>query len=217
MANRQRASRPGVLATTFPDSLTRPDLLYDAYYAEAVLLAYRILWDPRDAEDVAQECFLAVWRARQSYDRTKGSTRTWLLSIVRNRAIDLLRAQHRRPALRLEANFDTADKVDVAGEAAVHVDAEIARQALTDLPPAQRQVLELAYFEGLTQVEIASRLLISLGTVKSRIRLGLDRLRTNLRLVTPAFGVADAASGSAPGNSGVPTTGVGLDAYASGL
>jgi RNA polymerase sigma-70 factor (ECF subfamily) len=78
--------------------------------------------------------------------------------------------------------------VDVAREAAFHLDAEIARRALTDLPRAQWQVLELVYFEGLTQLELASRLLISLGTVKGRNRLGLDRLRTNLRQVTPPYG-----------------------------
>ncbi len=117
---------------TLADCVASPELVYDTYSAEAVSLAFSVYCGtPATPRMLPKEGFLAAWRAQESNDRTKGSRRAWLLSIVRNRAIDLLRAQHRRPALPLKANFDTADKVDVAGEAAVHVDAKIARRALT--------------------------------------------------------------------------------------
>jgi RNA polymerase sigma-70 factor (ECF subfamily) len=116
--------------------------------------------------------------AGHTYDPSRGSTNTWLLSMVRNRAIDLLRARKRRPAAPLTEGLDPPDVADVPAEALSNVDSERARNALRTLPPEQQQVIELAYFAGLSHSEIAAQLAAPIGTVKGRIRLGMDRLRT---------------------------------------
>jgi len=121
--------------------------------------------------------FLAAWRAGHTYDASRGSTQTWILSMVRNRSIDVLRARKRRPIQPLAEGLDPPDVSDVPSLAASNVDAEQARQALETLPFEQKQAIELAYFGGLSHTEIATQLAAPIGTVKGRIRLGLDRLR----------------------------------------
>jgi RNA polymerase sigma-70 factor (ECF subfamily) len=151
------------------------EALYDAHHRQAIGLAYRILGDLGDAEEVVQEVFLSAWRTQ--YDPARGSTHAWILAMVRNRSIDVLRARRRRPVQPLAEGVDPPDAQDVTAQAASNVDAAAARVALNALPPEQKQVIELAYFGGLTHTEIATQLAAPIGTVKGRIRLGLDRLR----------------------------------------
>lgn len=159
-------------------------VLYDRYGRLAFGLAYRILGEPGVAEDVVQEAFLSVWRRASSFQAGRGSARSWLMSIVHNAAIDRRRGRYRREqtdvqlddvAYRLET--DTDDMFAVVAEG---IAAEQVRAALDELPPEQRQAIEMAYFSGLTHQEIAERTGTPLGTVKSRMRLGLKKLRTLL-------------------------------------
>jgi RNA polymerase sigma-70 factor (ECF subfamily) len=168
---------PPLPASPSPE-LAQLEALYDAYHRQALGLAYRVLNDRGEAEEVVQEVFLAAWRAGHTYDAARGSTRTWILSMVRHRAIDVLRARRRRPTEPMVEGFDPPDASDVVSQAVSNVEAETARAALQALPPEQKEVIELAYFGGLSHTEIASQLAAPVGTVKGRIRLGLDRLRT---------------------------------------
>lgn len=155
--------------------------LYDRYGRLAFGLAYRILGERGTAEDIVQEAYLAVWRRASSFQADRGSARAWLMSIVHNAAIDRRRGRHKREltdvalddlAFKLETGAeDTFDLVSERIEAA-HV-----RAALGGLPAEQREAIELAYFGGLTQQEIATRTGTPLGTVKSRMRLGLHKMR----------------------------------------
>jgi RNA polymerase sigma-70 factor (ECF subfamily) len=153
------------------------EALYDAHHRQAIGLAYRLLGDLGDAEEAVQEVFLSAWRSGHTYDPARGSTHTWILSMVRNRCIDIMRARKRRPVQPLAEGVDPPDPSDVPGEAAANVDAQAARVALETLPFEQKQAIELAYFAGLSHSEIAAQLAAPIGTVKGRIRLGLDRLR----------------------------------------
>lgn len=154
--------------------------LYDAYHRQALGVALRVLGDMGEAEEVVQEAFLAAWRAGHTYDPERGSARTWILTLVRNRSIDVIRARQRRPVQPLDEAFDPPDATDVPLQAALNVDAARASEALYRLPPDQREAIELAYASGLSHTEIAARLQVPVGTVKGRIRLGLDRLRMAL-------------------------------------
>jgi RNA polymerase sigma-70 factor, ECF subfamily len=153
------------------------EALYDAHHRQAIGLAYRLLGDLGDAEEAVQEVFFSAWRSGHTYDPARGSTHTWILSMVRNRCIDIMRARKRRPVQPLAEGVDPPDPSDVPGEAAANVDAQAARVALETLPFEQKQAIELAYFAGLSHSEIAAQLAAPIGTVKGRIRLGLDRLR----------------------------------------
>lgn len=157
--------------------LARLEVLYDAHHRQAIGLAYRILGDLGDAEEVVQEVFLSAWRSGHTYDASRGTTHTWILSMVRNRSIDVLRARQRRPVQQLAEGVDPPDSSDVPTQAVSNVDAETARIAMNSLPPEQKQAIELAYFGGLSHSEIAAQLAAPIGTVKGRIRLGLDHLR----------------------------------------
>jgi RNA polymerase sigma-70 factor (ECF subfamily) len=156
------------------------EALYDEYHRQALGLALRVLGNMGEAEEVVQEAFLAAWRAGHTYAPTRGSTRTWILTLVRNRAIDVVRARQRRPVQPLDDTVDPPDSADVPLQAELNVDAARAAEALDKLPPEQRTVIELAYSSGLSHTEIAARLRVPVGTVKGRIRLGLDRLRQAL-------------------------------------
>jgi RNA polymerase sigma-70 factor (ECF subfamily) len=159
------------------------ETLYDRYHTMAYALALRITTETGLAEDVVQDSFLGVWRNAARYAEAKGSVRGWLLAIVRHRAIDAMRRQ--RAGVALGDAVDDAMPAaltlpDIWPEVAGRLDAEQVRQALTALPPAQREVIEMAYFDGLTQREIADKTRAPLGTVKSRMRLGLVAMRQHL-------------------------------------
>jgi RNA polymerase sigma factor (sigma-70 family) len=173
-----------ILAGLAAGRLEDLELLYDRYRAMAYGIARRITADDVLAEDVVQEAFLGAWRGANRYVPGRGSVRTWLLSIVHHRAIDAVR--RRRPVAELPEEQDAARTPesltlpDVWGEVSSRLDRETVTSALTTLPDAQREAVELAYFGGLSQTEIAERTGVPLGTVKGRIRLGLGALRREL-------------------------------------
>ena len=151
---------------------------YDRYRLILFGLILRILHDREEAEDCLQEVFLQVWRRARDFDESRGRAFTWLVTIARSRALDRLRASGSRLRLATEAAQLTPDEVGDAAEEAVHSEqAAIVREALAELPEEQRHALLLAYFEGLTQTEIAARLGDPLGTVKTRMRSGMIKLR----------------------------------------
>jgi RNA polymerase sigma-70 factor (ECF subfamily) len=158
--------------------------LYDRYKTMAYSIAYRITNDATLAEDVVQDAFLGAWRNAARYVEGRGSVKTWLLSIVHHRAIDAIR--RRRPTTELpeiESALPAALTLpDVWAEVSAGLDAEMVRSALEALSDVQREALELAYFGGLTQIEIADRTGTPLGTVKSRMRLGLLAMRRSLEV-----------------------------------
>jgi len=160
---------------------TAIEALYGRYGRLALGVAYRILNDRGAAEDAVQDAFVAVWRHAAGFDASRGGLRNWLLSIVRNRAIDRLRGNARA---RTEVQLDSAEPAGGVPDpwAAVALDLERRqiREAFDELPEAQRRTLSLAYFAGLTQVEIAQQMQVPLGTVKGRMRIGLEKMRAFL-------------------------------------
>ncbi|HEV2815518.1 MAG TPA: sigma-70 family RNA polymerase sigma factor [Solirubrobacteraceae bacterium] len=155
-------------------------VIYDRHSTAAFSLAYRMVGKRNAAEDVVQEAFLSLWRAGSRYDGARGSVRTWVLGIVHNRAIDALRRssvhdKRRASGEGIEERFEAPERTDA--EAARRSEAGEVREALGVLPPDQLKVIELAYFGGFTHSEIAEMLDTPLGTVKGRMRLGLEKLR----------------------------------------
>ena len=159
--------------------------LYDRYQAMMYGLAMRITGDAALAQDAVQEAFVGVWRNAGRYSAGRASVRTWIMSITHHRSIDVVR--RRRPTTTLP-DTETVDEAlrspDVWPAVNRSLDADAVRTAIAGLPDIQRQAIELAYFEGLTQVEIADRTGAPLGTVKSRVRLGLQTMRRALEGVT---------------------------------
>ena len=156
--------------------------LYDQYGRLAYGLACRILNDRAAAEDVVQEAFLAVWKNAGQFDNRRGSVRSWLFSIVHNRAIDRIRGTaHSHNDVPLE-NVEPVIQLNDAWEAvSVELERKQVQDGMRSLPEAQRETLELAYFKGLTHVEIAQQMGVPLGTVKGRMRIGLEKLRSFLQ------------------------------------
>ena len=152
--------------------------LYDRYRLILFGLILRILHNQPEAEDVVQEVFLQVWRKASDFDEARGRPFTWLVTLARSRAIDRLRALGSRERTAIEAARDVTDNISDAADDAVKAEqGETVRRALAELPEEQRRTLVLAYFEGLTQSEIAARLNSPLGTVKTRMRSGMIKLR----------------------------------------
>ena len=159
------------------------EALVDEHGPMAYAVALRVVGDPSIAEDVVQESFLSAWRQATTYDSGRGSVRTWLLTVVRNRAIDRIRSERSRPtsgAGDLDAMTWLRADTDVWADVAAGLDRDAVRTSLLRLPAEQRRTLELAYFDGLTHVEIAEKMSVPLGTVKGRMRMGLQKLRSDL-------------------------------------
>ena len=169
--------------------------LYDRYGGMAFSLACAIVGEHADAEEVVADAFAQVWRSASGFDSGRGTVAAWLATIVRTRALDLVRSRKRRArvledaavvtdegeALVLAPTIESTDRGAELAETSA-----IVRKSLAELPPPQRKVIELAYFGGLSQSEIASQLSEPLGTVKTRMRAGLEKLRQALRPVLEA-------------------------------
>ena len=169
-------------------------LLYDRYGGLVYTLSLRVVNDRALAEEVMQDVFLRCWHGLEQYDASRGTLPGWLLGITRNRAVDLLRGRQHQARLRERepltepgrAEPETPDRTD---EVVLHA---MVGQALTELSESQREAIELAYYGGLTQVEVADQLGEPLGTIKTRIRDGLRRLR---RVLAPIVDVSTAREG----------------------
>src|SRR5947209_4334844 len=159
------------------------EVVFDRHAGPAFSLAYRMCGQRARAEDVVQEAFLSLWRSGARYDRVRGSVRSWILSTVHNRAVDVIRRDVGK-AGRDVAGEQLAERI-ASGE---HIEQEVERRddahrvrtALGELPSDQRRVIELAYFGGFTHTQIAEMLELPAGTVKGRMRLGLAKLRISL-------------------------------------
>ena len=159
------------------------EVVFDRHISVAYSLAHRVCGRAAMAEDAVQEAFISLWRARERYDPARGNIRAWVLSAVRNRALDALRRE-RAKAGRDVFDDTSADRVPSSERTELEVERRDEGQrinlALNSLPSEQRQVIELAYFGGLTHSEIAASLSLPPGTVKGRMRLGLARMRASL-------------------------------------
>jgi RNA polymerase sigma-70 factor (ECF subfamily) len=161
------------------------ELLYDRHGGASFALAYRMVGDRVTAEDISQEAFLSIWRSRTRYQAERGSVRTWVLGIVHHRAIDALRRnlvheRRRSSAEGIEERHEAPERERTDVEAGRREDARHVRSALGELPEAQSRVIELAYFGGFSHSQIADMLEMPIGTVKGRMRLGLEKLRQGL-------------------------------------
>lgn len=156
------------------------ETIYDRYHRQAYWLAQRITGSAGGAEEATQDAFISLWRRAASFDGDRASLRTWLFALVRYRSIDARRRETHR-VLHQELTQDAAERIEAPERTEERVLASDAddrvRRLIAELPPAQREVLDLAYLAGYTQNEIAARVGIPLGTVKGRTRLGLGRLR----------------------------------------
>lgn len=157
-------------------------VLYDRYGRVAYALAYRILGEPEAAEDVVHDAFISAWRGAATFRTERGNVRGWLLSIAHHRAVDVLRRKTAFRPAPLEAAEHRASEDDTAAEGIRNVEHASVRAALEALPAAQRRTIELAYFGGYTHVELAELMGVPLGTVKGRMRIGLQKLRRALEL-----------------------------------
>lgn len=159
------------------------EVMYDRYAGLAYGLAMRILGDPGRAEDVVQEVLLSVWRKPDRYDPAKGSFRTWLMTLVRNRSVDSLRGHWRRQGADVELGDDLQDlsgHSDPWPAVALSLERDVVREALAVLPADQRQAVEMAHYGGYSHSEIAQMLGLPLGTVKGRLRLAMEKLHSFL-------------------------------------
>jgi RNA polymerase sigma-70 factor (ECF subfamily) len=159
--------------------------LFGRYAPSALALARRIVRQPFLAEEIVQEAYLAVWRNPSAYDQRRGSVRAWLMGMVHHRAVDAVRREETQRRRVEDARASDPIVVDdpadeVAREVDVPHERRAIRAALDELPAEQRQVIELMYFDGLSQSTISERLGLPLGTVKSRTLLGMRRLRASM-------------------------------------
>lgn len=179
--------------------------LYQRHSAVVYTLALRLLHQQNLAEDIVQETFVKIWQNAGQFDAARGRAEAWIITIARNLAISLLRHQMTQPRIEQEADaHDVIDAVPGPEETAwLHLRRDLVRSALGQLPPAQRQMVILAYFDGLTHAEIAAQTGDPLGTVKSRLRLALRRL---YEILQPCL-----ADSPYPAHSATPTPDSGGD------
>ncbi len=162
------------------------ETLYDRYVNLVYSIALRIVREPNEAQDLVQEIFTKLWRKPEGYTAQRAKFSTWLSSVARNRAIDEIRSRRRRnryelrPPAGVEWDWPSPARDDPALTAETRDQRQFVISMVMQLPADQRQAIEMAYFGGLTQQEIAERLGQPLGTVKTRIRLGMQKLRATL-------------------------------------
>jgi RNA polymerase sigma-70 factor, ECF subfamily len=163
--------------------------LYDSYRVILFGLLVRILNSREEAEDILQDVFIQVWRRAKDFDEKRGRPFTWLVTLARSRAIDRLRLLGARQRLAASAEREQVDEAsDALTDTIRGTQKEVVRRALAELPEEQKHTLVLAYFEGLTQSEIAAKLGAPLGTVKTRMRSGMMKLRALLEPQLENFG-----------------------------
>jgi RNA polymerase sigma-70 factor (ECF subfamily) len=174
----RRAEDAALIARIVEKDERAVEALYARYSGPLYSLAYQVTGAERFAQDVVQEVFIALWRDAYRFDATKGAVAPWLFSLARHKAIDLVRreANVRKRTADVDLEFHESDD-DVDQETWLNFRRERVREAIEELTPAQREALELAFFQGLTHVEVSDRLGIPLGTAKTRIRSALLRLR----------------------------------------
>jgi RNA polymerase sigma-70 factor, ECF subfamily len=183
---RQHASDADLIREAAAGDPAALETLYDRYSRVVYSFALRIVGDPQIAEEVLQEVFFRAWQQGSSFKSSRGSLVTWLLSITHNLSIDEIRKRNRRPQRADSAEPEAVlaslsdESQNVEDEVWLGALRESIVEALDQLPPAQREPIELAYFQGLTQREIAEQLDEPLGTIKTRMRLGMLKLREHL-------------------------------------
>ena len=180
-ARRRRTDEELLAQVATADSAALAEL-YDRYSRAAYGLALRVVRDRALAEDTVQDAFLAVWRSASSFSTSRGSARAWIMTLTHRRAVDIVRREEVRATAPLADGEGGGETVDLL----LGLERQRVRRALEALPPAQREALELAYYAGLTQSEIAARLGQPLGTIKTRTFSALARLRALLADAEPA-------------------------------
>jgi RNA polymerase sigma factor (sigma-70 family) len=173
-------SDPGLIALIARGDRDAFAELYDRYGKTAYALAYRVTRDVQLAEEVVQEAFLTLWRQASRFDGRRAKPSTWLLTIAHHKAVDVVRREQLRRTEPAEEMEDAPDPANVPHEAWLGLQHDQVREALAALPDPQREVIELSYFEGYSQSELARRLGQPLGTIKSRTHTALTRLRAQL-------------------------------------
>jgi RNA polymerase sigma-70 factor (ECF subfamily) len=173
-------SDPGLIALIARGDRDAFAELYDRYGKTAYGLAHRVTRDAQLAEEVVQEAFLTVWRQATRFDARRAKPSTWLLTIIHHKAVDVVRREQLRRTEPAEGLEERPDTTDVAREAWLVLQHEQVQEALASLPDPQREVIELSYYEGFSQSELAARLGEPLGTIKSRTHTALARLRAQL-------------------------------------
>ena len=171
-----------LMAQVQADDLSALGELYDRYFDQAYCLSISVCHDRGRAEDAVQEAFVSIWRSRSTYHRNRGTVAMWLMTVVRHRAVDAGRRHHRHATRSMNGDHleDRASRQDLEAEAAETDDAARLRGLLAGLPDAQREVITLAFYGQMTHVEIAEHLDLPPGTVKGRMRLGLEKLRKSI-------------------------------------
>jgi RNA polymerase sigma factor (sigma-70 family) len=173
-------SDPGLIALIARGDRDAFGELYDRYGKTAYGLAHRVTRDAQLAEEVVQEAFLTVWRQASRFDARRAKPSTWLLTIIHHKAVDVVRREQLRRTEPAEGLEEKPDSTDVPREAWLVLQHAQVQEALASLPDPQREVIELSYYEGFSQSELAARLGEPLGTIKSRTHTALTRLRAQL-------------------------------------